>query len=207
MKLAVYAPDLLYQELLESLNDKAVLYRIYSLDAITADALFYFDEDYQSMDFTTIDIPVFINEVNKTLAEINFPANISRMNAWPGFIKRELWEVVTSDNSKIASITDAIGKKIEFLKDEPGMISPRIIAMIINEAYFALGEGVSSKAEIDIAMKAGVNYPYGPFEWSEKIGLEKIYNLLKQLSATDKRYQPAPAMIEELSTHRKEMKN
>ncbi len=45
------------------------------------------------------------------------------------------------------------------------------MAMIINEAWHALAEEVSTKNEIDTAMKLGTNYPYGPFEWAEKIGL------------------------------------
>jgi 3-hydroxybutyryl-CoA dehydrogenase len=66
--------------------------------------------------------------------------------------------------------------------------------MIINEAFFALGENVSTKEEIDLAMKSGTNYPYGPFEWSEKIGVENILNLLKKLSEKEERYFPAPTL-------------
>ena len=54
--------------------------------------------------------------------------------------------------------------------------------MIVNEAFIALKEDVSTKNEIDTAMKLGTNYPYGPFEWCEKIGREKIRSLLQQLS-------------------------
>jgi 3-hydroxybutyryl-CoA dehydrogenase len=58
-----------------------------------------------------------------------------------------------------------------------------------------LGDEVSTKAAIDIAMKLGTNYPYGPFEWAEKIGLKNIFSLLQKLSLQDKRYQPAPALV------------
>jgi len=78
------------------------------------------------------------------------------------------------------------------------MISARVIAMIINEAYFGLGDEITSKTETDIAMKLGTNYPYGPFEWSEKIGLQKIYALLKKLNKSDSRYAIAPAMEKDL---------
>jgi 3-hydroxybutyryl-CoA dehydrogenase len=54
-----------------------------------------------------------------------------------------------------------------------------------------LNEKVSTKEEIDVAMKLGTNYPYGPFEWSEKIGLKNIYELLFTLSRTSPRYEPA----------------
>ena len=69
--------------------------------------------------------------------------------------------------------------------------------MIINEGYFALQNNVSTKEEIDIAMKLGTNYPYGPFEWSKKIGLKNIYALLQKLSITDKRYTPSSLLTAE----------
>jgi 3-hydroxybutyryl-CoA dehydrogenase len=69
--------------------------------------------------------------------------------------------------------------------------------MIINEAYFTLDEKVSSKNEIDTAMKLGTNYPYGPFEWSEKIGLKKVYELLTTLSHSHSRYEPAALLKKE----------
>ena len=71
--------------------------------------------------------------------------------------------------------------------------------MIINEAYFALEESISTKEEIDIAMKLGTNYPYGPFEWGKKIGLKNIRNLLYELTLEERRYQPAPLLIKEAS--------
>ncbi len=48
--------------------------------------------------------------------------------------------------------------------------------MIVNEAFFAFGEKISTIEEIDMAMKLGTNYPNGPFEWAEKIGIENIFN-------------------------------
>jgi 3-hydroxybutyryl-CoA dehydrogenase len=74
------------------------------------------------------------------------------------------------------------------------MITPRIIAMIINEAWFSLAENISTRDEIDTAMKLGTNYPYGPFEWGEKIGLNRIIELLNELQKTDKRYSIAPGL-------------
>jgi len=63
---------------------------------------------------------------------------------------------------------------------------PRTIAMIINEAYFALGEELASPSDIDLAMKNGVNYPLGPIEWGEKIGLSNIAQLLDELHTITK---------------------
>jgi 3-hydroxybutyryl-CoA dehydrogenase len=92
---------------------------------------------------------------------------------------------------------NVLNRKIEWTPDIPGFISARVLSMIINEAYFSLREEISSKKDIDIAMKLGTNYPYGPFEWSKKIGLIHIYSLLAQLSKTSSRYEPAPLLIKE----------
>jgi len=85
--------------------------------------------------------------------------------------------------------------ELVFVKDEPGFVSARIVAMIINEAYFTWEAGTSSKKEIDIAMKLGTGYPYGPFEWGEKIGLVRIAELLKRLSIDDPVYELAGSLI------------
>lgn len=70
-----------------------------------------------------------------------------------------------------------------------GFVFPRTIVQIINEAYFALSEEVASKEDINRAMKFGVNYPKGPFEWSESRE-EIVKTLLNELhqSTNDKRY-------------------
>jgi 3-hydroxybutyryl-CoA dehydrogenase len=91
-------------------------------------------------------------------------------------------------------VLEALNWSFQVVPDVKGMIAARVIAMIVNEAYFALGDDVSSKENIDTAMKLGTNYPLGPFEWSEKIGLHNILNLLTSLSEDDKRYLPAPLL-------------
>ena len=141
---------------------------------------------------------VFVNSVNRTNAEIGYP--LIRINGWPGFLKRSIAEVSCSDDSKknvAEKILTALNKKAEWVPDIKGFVSPRIISMIINEAYFALEESVSTKEEIDTAMKLGTNYPYGPFEWAKKIGLKKITGLLSELSVTEKRYSPSKLLLKE----------
>ena len=144
--------------------------------------------------------PVFVNSMNKTIAEIGFP--VIRLNAWPGFLKRNIAEVSSAgtvskdDAEKILSL---LNRKPEWVPDVKGFISPRIVSMIINEAYFTLEENVSTKEEIDIAMKLGTNYPYGPFEWTKKIGLKNIAGLLSELFITENRYQPAALLLKEAS--------
>jgi 3-hydroxybutyryl-CoA dehydrogenase len=142
--------------------------------------------------------PVIVNSVIKTLAEIDL--SFIRINGWPTFLKRPITEAafnIEADKAAGEKIFEAIGRKAEWVPDIPGFLSPRVIAMIINEAYFALEEKVSTKEEIDTAMKLGTNYPFGPFEWGEMIGLKNIHELLNILSIKEKRYQPATLLIKE----------
>ena len=161
----------------------------------------YFDLTFEEQGFAYEKItnkPLFINDVLKKC--IPFTNNIVRLNGWNSFLENEILELVITDKNKqmATNALQQLGWQYNIAPDEPGMIAPRIISMIINEAYYAFGEGVSTKKEIDIAMKLGTNYPFGPFEWSEKIGLQKIYSLLKILAQQDDRYTIAPALKQAL---------
>lgn len=142
--------------------------------------------------------PVIVNSVIKTITEIDL--SFIRINGWPTFLKRPVVEAafnIEADKVAGEKVFEAIGRKAEWVPDIAGFLSPRVIAMIINEAYFALEEKVSTKEEIDTAMKLGTNYPFGPFEWGDKIGLKNIHELLNILSVKEKRYQPAALLIKE----------
>lgn len=165
-----------------------------------AHAFFILKENIE-VDFAQTEKPVFINSIYITLKQLLAPQQLYRINTWPGFLQRPVWEIAGTANDVVFGIATALNKKLLFVGDEPGLVSAKIIAMIINEAYFALGEGISTKNEIDIAMKLGTNYPYGPFEWAQKIGLKKIYLLLQKLNETDNRYMPAPLLAADATQH------
>ncbi len=156
-----------------------------------ADAYFNLIENEPILNYENIIAPIFINEVTHTLAQLNAQKNIIRINAWAGFLQKEYWEIAGQIDTPIAKVLQNLQKKYIQVPDEPGFVTARTIAMIINEAYFALEDKVSNEADIDIAMKLGTNYPYGPFEWSKKIGEKSIYNLLQNLSLTSERYTPS----------------
>lgn len=143
---------------------------------------------------------VIINSVCATLKEIDAP--FIRINGWPGFLKRTLVEASCGDEHtkrQGESIFQRLNRKAEWVADHPGFVTARIIATIINEAWFTLEEGISTKQEIDVAMKLGTNYPFGPFEWCEKIGAKNVHELLQKLSDTEARYQPAALLTKEAS--------
>ncbi len=90
----------------------------------------------------------------------------------------------------------ALGKESVFVKDTAGLTFPRILSLIINEAARSLEEGVASAAEIDVAMRLGVNYPQGPLRWADRIGLDEVLAVLEGLEREtgDDRYRPAPLL-------------
>lgn len=162
------------------------------------DLLFNMDRERMDKLYRLHDKPVFINAVNDTLSETDI--SFIRINAWPTMLNRNLTELVICEPSQevaISNIFKTLQWKYRLVPDIPGMITPRIISMIVNEAYYTLEQEVSTKDEIDIAMKLGTNYPLGPFEWSLKIGLKKIYSLLDKLSLTEKRYTPSEILRKE----------
>jgi len=140
--------------------------------------------------------PFFINAVEETTATIG--NGIIRINAWPGMLKRELLEVAIAETDQeiiVEEVMKLLGWKYIIVPDIPGMITARVICSIINEAYYTFGDGISSKEEIDIAMKLGTSYPFGPFEWAELIGIDKIVSLLRRLSIESSRYDVAPSLL------------
>jgi len=76
------------------------------------------------------------------------------------------------------------------------MATPRVVSMIINEAYYLLQERGAAANDIDAALKLGVNYPYGPFEWAEKIGIANIAQTLEAVyhDTHDERYKICPLL-------------
>lgn len=133
---------------------------------------------------------VFVNEVIQTSKELGFPEQVIRVNGWPGFLERNVWEGTGNISPEAKKAIGLLGRKLIPVSDVPGLVAARVIAMIINEAFKAFDEKISSKEEIDLALKSGTNYPSGPFEWSKKIGAENIYNLLNHMSVSDSRYKP-----------------
>lgn len=87
-------------------------------------------------------------------------------------------------------------KEIEIVGDEPGLVFPRIVSLLVNEAVFALSEGIAQKEDIDLAMKKGTNYPYGPFEWADDIGIDVILTILSGLyrELGEEKYRAAPLL-------------
>jgi 3-hydroxybutyryl-CoA dehydrogenase len=117
--------------------------------------------------------------------------------------KMKLLEVVRAletDDDTLASAVEVgkrMGKEVVVIKESPGFITSRINAMIGNEAFLMLQEGIASAADIDKAVKLGLNHPMGPFELVDLVGLDTRLSILEYLHKTlGEKYRPAPLLVE-----------
>ena len=98
--------------------------------------------------------------------------------------------------TEAVGLFQALGKDVSVIGDVPGMIVARTVARIVDLAHDAVAKGVATQEDIDTAMRLGVNYPLGPFEWSRRLGRNWAYALLDDLHMRDPsgRYAPSLAL-------------
>lgn len=98
--------------------------------------------------------------------------------------------------SAVIGVLQARKLAVSIISDSPGLIVMRTIAMLINEAYEAVLQGVASRDGVDLAMRFGVNYPGGPFAWARKLGAGRVLAVLDALHAStgDPRYRASLAL-------------
>lgn len=121
------------------------------------------------------------------------------LNALPGFLGRSLWElsyIGETEKNLISGLGKVLGVAVEPIQDRAGMVAPRVLFLIINEAFLLMQEGTAKVGDIDTAMKLGTNYPNGPFEWAVKIGLENIIETLEAMfeETGEVRFKPVDSL-------------
>jgi len=117
--------------------------------------------------------------------------------------KMKLLEIVRAletDDDTLATAVEVgkqMKKEVVVIKESPGFITSRINAMIGNEAFYMLQEGIASAADIDKALKLGLNHPMGPFELVDLVGLDTRLHILEYLHKTlGEKFRPAPLLVQ-----------
>jgi 3-hydroxybutyryl-CoA dehydrogenase len=123
--------------------------------------------------------------------------------------KMKLLEVVRAletDDDTIAAAAEVgtrMGKEVVVIKESPGFITSRINAMIGNEAFYMLQEGIASAEDIDKALKLGLNHPMGPFELVDLVGLDTRLHILEYLHRSlGEKFRPAPLLVQHVKAGR-----
>ena len=112
----------------------------------------------------------------------------------------ELVRALETDEQTLLAAGDVgrqMGKEVVVIRESPGFITSRINAMIGNEAFYMLQEGIASPADIDKALRLGLNHPMGPFELVDLVGLDTRLHILEYLHRTlGEKYRPAPLLVQ-----------
>jgi len=192
--------DLFSYEFMESIHPTSL---------VNADFVFDFliEESPQHLsDYAEYNNPLFLSVAKSSLRRVGLfheiRPNWFGFNGLPGFINRNLLEVSLHREDQQLSLNktcEKLNSDFTLVDDRVGMVTPRVICMIINEAYYTNEEGTASRDDIDKAMKLGTNYPYGPFEWCKIIGITHVYELLLAVyeDTKDERYQICPSLKKE----------
>jgi 3-hydroxybutyryl-CoA dehydrogenase len=96
-----------------------------------------------------------------------------------------------------------MGKEVVVIRESPGFITSRINAMIGNEAFYLLEQGIASAREIDTAVKLGLHHPMGPFELVDLVGLDVRLSILEYLHRTlGEKFRPCPLLVQHVKAGR-----
>lgn len=170
---------------------------------------FTLDEDPAHMEiYARRAAKALINTAKISLSELTFIVNnklksqLFGFNGLPTFLNRPILEATLrrpEDEDALKQLCARLHTEFLIVEDRVGLVTPRVICMIINEAYFTAQEGTASREDIDMAMKLGTNYPYGPFEWCQRIGIKHVYEVLEAVyeDTHDERYKICPMLKRE----------
>jgi 3-hydroxybutyryl-CoA dehydrogenase len=141
-----------------------------------------------------------VTEISSVLTQ---PQRVAGMHFFNPVHKMKLVEVVCALETApetmdlIEEVAKRMGKETVRIKESPGFVTSRVNAMIGNEAFYMLQEGIASARDIDKALKLGLNHPMGPFELVDLVGLDTRLSVLKFLHAKlGEKYRPCPLLVE-----------
>ena len=138
-----------------------------------------------------------------SLASLDPGGSAVGFHALPPLGDARMVELTRGESSSPVAATRAerffatLGKHVAWVGDAPGLVLGRIVCQVINEASFALGEGVGAARDIDLGMVLGLSHPRGPLQWADTIGIDHVLAVLGALCEEyrEERYRPAPALL------------
>jgi 3-hydroxybutyryl-CoA dehydrogenase len=219
-KIYLFGDNIVNDELKISLKDKVDFSpRLDNAVNLVIDTTSYPGEQkFENIEFIdkncSVSVPVLTSSLCISVSEQStvskFPERLVGIGLYPTFSKAKLIEIAPSKitDNKVLENTEIFLKecsiKYEIVPDKAGLVFPRILSMIINEATQVYAEKIATLEDIDTAMKLGTNYPFGPLEWADRIGIDLIYNILLSLQRDfgEDRYRPHTLLKEMVNLKR-----
>ena len=147
--------------------------------------------------------------VTEMAAALSNPRRLAGMHFFNPVHKMKLVEVVRALESSdetlqtVEAVARQMGKETVIVRDSAGFVTSRVNAMIGNEAFYMLQEGVASARDIDKALKLGLNHPMGPFELVDLVGLDTRLSVLEFLhKSLGEKYRPCPLLVQHVRAGR-----
>lgn len=141
--------------------------------------------------------------ITEIAAATNDPSRVVGMHFFNPVPKMKLVEIVrgleTGEKAfkVVEDVAHKMGKETVDIRESPGFVTSRVNALIGNEAFYMLEEGVASAEDIDKALKLGLNHPMGPFEMVDLVGLDVRLGVLSYLhERLGEKYRPAPLLVQ-----------
>lgn len=139
--------------------------------------------------------------ITEMAAVLDNPGRLGGMHFFNPVHRMKLIEIVKATDTTpetiavMEEVARKMGKETVLVKESPGFITTRINAMIGNEAFYMLQDGVASARDIDKGLKLGLNHPMGPFELVDLVGLDTRLSILKYLHSTlGEKFRPCPLL-------------
>ena len=205
-EVAVYATeDLLDADGLRRLTDDAKTAR-FAIDGVIESLATKRDVVRALDQALPADVPILSASLSVTVTQIGAwarqPDWIVGFGALPPLQRGGLVELAAgletdpSTLGKVQAFLHALGLETAIVQDSVGLVLPRLVCCLVNEASYALLEGVASPRDIDSAMQLGTNYPHGPLAWGDLIGLDTVLAVLRGLfdEYGDDHYRPSPLL-------------
>ncbi|HSB90552.1 MAG TPA: 3-hydroxyacyl-CoA dehydrogenase NAD-binding domain-containing protein [Anaerolineales bacterium] len=150
-------------------------------------------------------VPLLVQAADATLSEIHtWCTHPERVIGFDGlfFVGSRAATLVAAERCSpevrraIEALMNTCGRRAEWIRDGAGLILPRLVAALVNEAAFALMEATADEPTIDLAMRLGANYPAGPLEWGRRLGWSRVVRVMDHLHAElgEDRYRAAPIL-------------
>jgi 3-hydroxybutyryl-CoA dehydrogenase len=141
--------------------------------------------------------------ITEMAAATRRPSKVIGMHFFNPVHKMKLIEIIKgleTDEDTLRTTQEVgqkMGKETVSVRESPGFVTSRMNALIGNEAFYMLQEGVASAEDIDKALKLGLNHPMGPFEMVDLVGLDTRLSILNYLHKTlGEKYRPAPILVQ-----------